>query len=92
MLCLKVERFLCYWSLEVGGLILGWLTALGFLATFCFLGTLAFYGWFLGGVIQPNEDMWQALNMSNLNISRLKAFTLINSFVFLHIYLLSIEK
>ena len=65
MSCLKVKSFLCCWSLETGGYFLGWLTAIGFFLTYVFLGVFAFFALFLGGVIQPKEDMWYRFKLSN---------------------------
>jgi len=61
MLCLTIERFLCYWTLEIGGLVLGYLTAFGFFLTFSVLWAFVFFSWFLGGVIQPSENMWHKI-------------------------------
>lgn len=64
---LTVDRFLFCLELEIGGLVLGWLATIGFGLSYCFLAAVAMLGWFLGGAIQPSEDMLHQLVISWFN-------------------------
>lgn len=64
MSLLRINKFLLYLELETAGIILGLLSAVGFGLAYIFLAGVAFFGWFLGGVIEPKESLIHQLVIS----------------------------
>lgn len=59
-----IERFLFILELEAAGIILGWLSIIGFGALFSFLSAVAWINLILGNVIQPQQNVWHQIVLS----------------------------
>lgn len=52
-----IEKFLFYLEIELAGIVLGWLTFAAFVLAYISMFTYAIFGWFLGGVIKPDQSL-----------------------------------
>jgi len=52
-----VEKFLCFLEIEIAGIVLGWLTVAAFILAYISMSAYAIFGWFLGGVIEPDQSL-----------------------------------
>lgn len=69
MSLLRIEKFLFLFELEIGGLVLGWLTTLGFASFYCLMAGIAIYFWILGDIIfPPHQTFLEQLYISKFII------------------------